>query len=235
MKRCLLALPAALALFVLNLPSTEAGGKDKAGKGEAGKDATGKTTITWYGQSFFIIKSSKGTRIAIDPHAIPDYYVEIPGLRADAVLMSHLHNDHTQKQVLANHKDKNFKVIPGLVNKGRGLTWNLVDEKIKDFRIRSVGNVYHDDSEGLQHGKNTIFILEVDGWRIVHLGDLGHRLSATHLKKNRPGGRAHDPGRWGVHAQRRPGQGGGRADQAARVRHPDALRQHTLRRLAADR
>jgi L-ascorbate metabolism protein UlaG (beta-lactamase superfamily) len=169
MKRFFLALPAVAGLFVVSLPAQQ------AAKG-------GKTQISWYGQSFFIITSSKGTKVAIDPHAIPEYG-RVLGLKADAVLFSHLHNDHTQKEVLDNYKDKDFKVIPGLISKGgRGLTWNLIDEKFKDFRIRSVA-AYHDDSEGMQHGKNTIFIFEVDGWRIVHLGDLGHRLTAAQLKQ----------------------------------------------------
>src|SRR5438105_11530675 len=36
--------------------------------------------------------------------------------------------------------------------------------------------------EGLQRGKNTVFIIEVDGWKIVHLGDLGHLLTPKQIK-----------------------------------------------------
>jgi L-ascorbate metabolism protein UlaG (beta-lactamase superfamily) len=60
-----------------------------------------------------------------------------------------------------------------------------VDERIKDVHIRSLG-VYHDNMEGIKYGKNTIFILEVEDWRIVHLGDLGHLLSPAQLKKIGP-------------------------------------------------
>src|SRR5207253_3218783 len=52
-------------------------------------------------------------------------------------------------------------------------------------KIRTVG-VYHDEVEGMRYGKNTIFILEVDGWRIVHLGDLGHLLTPAQLKQIGP-------------------------------------------------
>src|SRR5262249_42672711 len=62
-----------------------------------------KVQITWHGQSFFEIKSSKGTNIVIDPHSIPEYG-RVLGLRADAVLMSHTHNDHTQVWVIDNLK-----------------------------------------------------------------------------------------------------------------------------------
>jgi L-ascorbate metabolism protein UlaG (beta-lactamase superfamily) len=35
----------------------------------------------------------------------------------------------------------------------------------------------------MQRGKNTIFIIEMDGLRIAHLGDLGHKLTASMRKK----------------------------------------------------
>src|SRR5438876_6593793 len=140
MPRLLLALPAALGLLVVSLPA-----------GEPAKGATPR--IQWFGQSFFIITSAKGTRIAIDPHAIPEYGRFI-GLKAELLLISHLHNDHTQKEVLDNYKD--IKIIPGLVGKGAALKWNIVDEQFKDVHIRSVG-AYHDDMKGMKSGKNTIF------------------------------------------------------------------------------
>lgn len=169
MKRSLFALPLVLALLAVTA----------GGAGEAGK-----VRISWHGQSFFVIASSKGTTIAIDPHDIPEYG-RILGVKADAVLFSHLHNDHTQKEVIDNHQDKNFKVIPGLVGKGAGARWARIDEKVKDFHIRSVAT-YHDDMEGMKSGKNTVFLLEVDGWRIVHLGDLGHLLTPEQVKKIGP-------------------------------------------------
>ncbi|MCC6418338.1 MAG: MBL fold metallo-hydrolase [Gemmataceae bacterium] len=170
MTRILFALPAALALAA-------------AAVGDAGEP--GKTRISWHGQSFFLVKSSKGTTIALDPHDIPEYGRVIGGLKADAVLFSHLHNDHTQQTVLINHKDKDFKVIPGLKGRGRATEWNKVDEQFKDFHIRSVPT-YHDSMEGMKSGLNTAFVLEVDGWRIVHLGDLGHKLTPAQLKQLGP-------------------------------------------------
>lgn len=35
---------------------------------------------------------------------------------------------------------------------------------------------YHDKEKGAERGYNTIFELDIDGLRIVHLGDLGHEL-----------------------------------------------------------
>jgi L-ascorbate metabolism protein UlaG (beta-lactamase superfamily) len=142
------------------------------------------TTISWHGQSFFTIKTSKGTRIAIDPHSIPQYG-RIIGLKADIVLVSHNHDDHTQIGVIENIKDPGVRIITGLKGASLKADWNPIDLTIKDVHIRSVG-VYHDNMEGLKYGKNTAFILEVDGWKICHLGDLGHLLTPAQLKKIGP-------------------------------------------------
>lgn len=147
----------------------------------ADKNATGQLEIAWHGQSFFTITTPKGTRIAIDPHAIPEYG-RLRGIQADIILISHNHNDHTQVGVIENAKDKDVRIITGLKSGGLKADWNSVDETIKDVHIHSVG-VYHDDMQGMRYGKNTIFVIEADGWRIAHLGDLGHLLTPPQLKK----------------------------------------------------
>jgi L-ascorbate metabolism protein UlaG (beta-lactamase superfamily) len=141
-------------------------------------------TVSWHGQSFFIVKSSKGTRVAFDPHQIQEYGRTF-GLKADIVLISHNHNDHNRIDALENHKDKNFRVIHGLKGPGLRADWNPVNEAIADIRVRSVG-LYHDTSEGLEAGKVTAFVVDVDGWRIVHLGDLGHVLTQDQVRRIGP-------------------------------------------------
>lgn len=145
--------------------------------GQQGK----QVTIRWHGQSFFEIESSQGVRIVLDPHAIEAYGRK--AVSADLVLLSHLHNDHTQMEPIANRAKA--RIIPGLRTSGKRQDWNLFEETFRDVRIRTVG-VFHDNVQGMERGKNTIFVLDVDGVRIVHLGDLGHRLSATDLKKIGP-------------------------------------------------
>ena len=60
--------------------------------------------------------------------------------------------------------------------------WVKIDGKVKDVKFKNVP-LYHDDMQGLKRGKNSALIIEVDGLRIVHLGDLGHSLSEQQLKK----------------------------------------------------
>jgi L-ascorbate metabolism protein UlaG (beta-lactamase superfamily) len=51
---------------------------------------------------------------------------------------------------------------------------------VKDVSIRSLG-VYHDEEKGAKRGLNSVFLFEVSGVRIAHLGDLGHLLSDSQL------------------------------------------------------
>jgi len=135
--------------------------------------------IRWFGHSYFVLVTTAGTRVAFDPHAISAYGVAPQS--PDIVLMSHPHNDHNRKEVLANADSKDLKAFNGVVPKGRVGEWVKVDEKVKDVRIRTVG-VYHDEEEGAKRGKNSVFIVEADGLVVCHLGDLGHELSEEQVK-----------------------------------------------------
>ncbi len=140
--------------------------------------------VSWYGQSFFVLESSKGFRLAFDPHLIAEFGRPM-GLRADVVLMSHNHTDHTAIEALDNYKDKSLRIIRGLKGTGLRADWNKVDEKIGDVSVRSVG-LYHDDTEGLRSGKNTAFVVVMDGWHICHLGDIGHLLTPAQVEQIGP-------------------------------------------------
>jgi len=148
------------------------------------KKAGGGFTLSFFGQSFYVLTTPNGKRIAFDPHTIPDYErVDPKDISADIITISHNHNDHTQKTAIGNAKDA--KVLTGLKGPNLKANWNTVDEEIDGIKIRSVG-VYHDDQEGLLRGKNGVFVIETDGWRIVHLGDLGHLLTPAQLKRIGP-------------------------------------------------
>lgn len=136
-----------------------------------------KVIIRWHGQSFFEMETSKGTKIVFDPHMIEEYGRKM--VKADLVLISHFHNDHTQVDVVEN-RDK-AKIINGLKPSAKRVEWNLVDEKFRDIRVSTVG-AYHDTMQGMERGKNTIFIVEADGMRFVFLGDLGHKLTDAQAK-----------------------------------------------------
>ncbi len=154
-----------------------------ASTGTTGDKAGAPIDIEYHGQSFFILTTSKGTRIAFDPHTIPQYERTKILPKVDVICISHNHNDHTRTVAFEDYQKT--KVLRGLKSESLKADWAVVNEQIKDAKIRTVG-VYHDDTEGLQRGKNAVFIIEVDGWKVAHLGDLGHLLTPAQLKRIGP-------------------------------------------------
>lgn len=134
----------------------------------AGNPVVGK--LTWLGQSCFVLETTTGTRVVMDPIPKGIGYDLPAGLKADAVTVSHEHADHNNIALLTNKP----RVLRGLTADKKG--WAKVDTRVKDVAVRTVG-VYHDDALGADRGLNTVFVFEVGGLRIAHLGDLGHMLT----------------------------------------------------------
>src|ERR1700756_2118216 len=61
-----------------------------------------KITVRWFGQSYFQVTSSAGTRIVFDPHLIVSYPRALTS--ADPVLISHPHQDHNQLEAIENRE-----------------------------------------------------------------------------------------------------------------------------------
>jgi L-ascorbate metabolism protein UlaG (beta-lactamase superfamily) len=145
--------------------------------------AAKNVTIRWHGQSFFEVRSDAGTVLAVDPHNIEGYGRR--EVKADAVLMTHYHIDHLAPEPITNFsatkKIHGLKNPKGLAGNRRDDEFNEVNETVKGVKVTSIAS-YHDKVQGMTRGKNSIFILEVDGLRIVHLGDLGHTLTPGQVK-----------------------------------------------------
>jgi len=142
----------------------------------AAQDDAKKVKLRWYGQSMFQLETSNGKLVVFDPHAIPAFAP--PRLTADVTLVSHPHSDHNLIEQL---KDKG-RVFEGVkAAKGTKTEWNAVDEKVGAIRVRNLGT-YHDPVNGMQRGRNSIWIVEADGLTFVHLGDLGHDLTDEQVK-----------------------------------------------------
>ncbi len=122
--------------------------------------------IKWFGHSSFLLTASDGTKVITDPY-VPGSYDGAVGYDpikdvAEGVTVTHDHADHNGYQQLAGS--------PKLV-KGEG------DFKVGPIEIKGY-LTYHDNQNGALRGKNTVFVYEIDGLRVCHLGDLGHILSA---------------------------------------------------------
>jgi L-ascorbate metabolism protein UlaG (beta-lactamase superfamily) len=143
-------------------------------------DPSKSITLKWYGQSFFQLTCADGTKLVFDPHAIPEY--NRPMVSADWVLISHLHDDHTQVESLDQPEKLKDKVLYGLNPKDRGRTWNDIDQKVGANRVYNVPS-FHDGYKGMKRGKNSIFVIETGGLKVVHLGDLGHSLEPEQIRE----------------------------------------------------
>ncbi|MCD6283747.1 MBL fold metallo-hydrolase [bacterium] len=116
-------------------------------------------TITYYGHSCFKITNHGGhITIVTDPFD-KKIGLKPPRISADIVTISHFHHDHD-----------NVKTIGGepFIVDGPG------EYEIKGIKIKGVDS-FHDDNKGKERGLNTIYVMEVDGIKVCHLGDLGQK------------------------------------------------------------
>lgn len=120
--------------------------------------------IRWYGHAAFRITTALGVTIIIDPYESGGFggaisYRPITDA-ADIVLISHDHADHNCTATIEG--------VASVVRKE-----GVYD--IRGVRIRAIPT-FHDPSQGSERGRNLIFVIEADGLKVVHLGDLGHLL-----------------------------------------------------------
>ncbi len=127
--------------------------------------ASDSVSLRWFGQAFFLITTGGGTRIAIDPYGEIGY--PLPTVEADAVFVTHEHRDHNNVGLVRGGP----KVFRGLTTNPPG--WNPIRERIGDALVYSVA-AFHDNEGGTTgRGFNTLFVVEANGVRFAHLGDLG--------------------------------------------------------------
>ncbi|MGL4730798.1 MAG: MBL fold metallo-hydrolase [Clostridium sp.] len=116
--------------------------------------------LTWLGHASFLIENKYGTKILTDPFDETVGYSLYKG-KLDIVTISHEHFDHNYT--------KDFSDETIILRGNKGL-------EFKDISIIGIPS-FHDELKGAKRGDNTIFVIDCDGLRICHLGDLGHLLS----------------------------------------------------------
>ena len=84
---------AGLALLAITLPATA---------------QNGGLTISWVGQSCFVLRSIGGPTVVTDPPA-PSVGYALPSLTADAVTVTHNHSDHNNVAAVSG----NFSLVDG--------------------------------------------------------------------------------------------------------------------------
>ena len=113
--------------------------------------------LKWLGHSCFQLTLDNGKVLVTDPFDESVGY-PAPRVRADAALSSHGHFDHNCFEVL----------------EGDPIRLNAPGEReVCGAKITAVPS-FHDDARGGKRGENLIHVIEADGLRVAHLGDLGH-------------------------------------------------------------
>jgi L-ascorbate metabolism protein UlaG (beta-lactamase superfamily) len=121
--------------------------------------------LQYFGHSFWCIYTSE-VSIVIDPFDNIGYPMP-ENLSADYVIVSHEHHDHNNVSLI---KGAPHVIRTSGLHQFKGGSAELI-------------SVYHDAEMGAKRGNNNIIRLNIDGYTLVHCGDLGHLPSQNVLQK----------------------------------------------------
>lgn len=110
----------------------------------------------------------KSASVFVDPYKSEFTGLKLPkDLSSNVALATHNHDDHNNLEAIT---DSVLKVTgPG-------------EYEVNGVSMTGV-STFHDKENGSQRGRNTIYNINVDGLNIVHLGDLGHKLSEEQIEE----------------------------------------------------
>ena len=122
--------------------------------------------LKYLGHAFFTVELENGTTIAIDPYGS---FYDFPkrSVQADVCLVTHHHHDHDGLECIAN----DAQVID-----------TAGTHKVNGAVITGVPT-WHDEKQGALRGPNLFYVIEAEGLRIGHAGDLGHIPDARQMKQ----------------------------------------------------
>lgn len=112
--------------------------------------------LEWIGHACFRMTAQDGTVVITDPYD-ETVGAKMTPLEADLITMSHEHHDHNDETMIV----------------GRPVILHGVQEvAVGGVRARAFAS-YHDDAKGAKRGANAIRVFEIDGLKVVHMGDQG--------------------------------------------------------------
>jgi L-ascorbate metabolism protein UlaG (beta-lactamase superfamily) len=115
--------------------------------------------IRWFGHACVHIRAREAS-IMMDPVPRSKGF-RYNKQRAEIVTLSHDHPGHTATDMVSSE----FRLING-----------PGEYEISDVFITGI-RTYHDNERGAVHGRNTVYVVDVEGVSICHLGDLAHELT----------------------------------------------------------
>ena len=121
--------------------------------------------ISWLGHSCFRIKGREAVVVTDPCH--PSLGYSLGNLQADIATLSHFHPGHSYVEAITSE----FKEIQG-----------PGEYELKGTFITGIAT-FHDADEGKKLGKNTVYLIEMDGITLCHLGDLGHQPTSQLIEE----------------------------------------------------
>lgn len=122
--------------------------------------------IFWKGQACFHIitqwNKQGQVRLVVDPFD-PSIGLKMPLLEADVVLSTHDHEDHNNIKGVKPASPQGGDVF-AITSPG--------EYEVKGVAIQGISS-FHDAKQGAERGKNTMYVVEAEGMRLCHLGDIG--------------------------------------------------------------
>jgi len=109
----------------------------------------------------------KKVTVVCDPYTDGKIGLKLPKTSADLVLSSHSHNDHNNTKSIAGE--------PFVID-------SAGEYEVKDVHVYGV-RTWHDEKKGEERGSNVVYLIQIDGFNIVHLGDLGHKLESDQVEE----------------------------------------------------
>lgn len=122
--------------------------------------------ITYLGHSSFKLRG-KTVTVVTDPYDSEFVGLKFPKTQADIVTVSHQHKDHNFTSAVEN---------------GPFIISEPGEYEIKGVSVFGYPS-FHDEKSGELRGKNIVYLIEIDGLKICHLGDLGGSLSGNIMEE----------------------------------------------------
>ncbi len=121
--------------------------------------------LRYLGHAAFELELTDGRKIVFDPYEAGSY--------DGALAFGPISGPHDIAVVSHDHPDHRFE---GVVSQAAAVWDRAGETDIGGVRITSIPT-FHDETEGSERGTNLISIVEADGVRVAHLGDLGHAIT----------------------------------------------------------
>ena len=132
--------------------------------------------LTWYGRTCIRIRGK-------DAVVVADPYQSVVGptgrgIGGDVVTFSHP-DDAPLPRAKGKHSRDGRTLLPSSLESAFVLD-GPGEYEVKEVLVTGV-RTYRDDARGAQSGKQTAFVIEIDGVHTIHLGEIGHLLSEEKL------------------------------------------------------